>query len=82
MTIKGALNEAKSVFTWSIVPYEPTSVRVKYMSEKRTIQETIFNLYTDSLEKELVELWESLFAESGTERDAVKPVEAYGYIID
>ena len=82
MTIKEAISEAKLVFNWSIVPHEPSSVRVEYMSEKGTIQETIFNLYTDDLEQELTELWERLFAELGTKYNAVKSVEAYEYILD
>lgn len=82
MTIKEAISEAKSVFNWIIVPHEPTSVRVKYISEKGTTQETKFDLYTDDLEKELAELWECLFEELGTKRDAVESVEAYGYILD
>ena len=84
MTIKEAINEAKLMFNWSIVPHEPTSVRViynAYKTEKGIIQEINFDLYTDDLDQELAELWEGLFEELGSKRDGVKSVEAYGYIL-
>ena len=82
MTIKEAVIEAKSVYNWSIVPHEPTSVRVKYKSEKGAIQDTKFDLYTDDLETELAYLWERLCEELGSRRDAVESIEAYGYILE
>lgn len=85
MTIKEAINEAKLMFNWNIVPHEPTSVRVifnEYKKEKGKIQDIKFDLYTDDLEQELAELWEDLFEELGSKRDGVKSVEAYGYILD
>ena len=82
MTIMKAINEAKLTYNWSIVPHEPTSVRVKYKLEKGAIQETKFDLYTDDPESELAYLWEHLCEELGTGRDAVESVAAYGYILD
>lgn len=82
MTIKEAIIEAKAVYNWSIVPHEPTSVRVEYESKRGTIQKTTFDLYSDDMEEELARLWDRLSEELGAKRDAVKSVEAYGYILD
>jgi len=35
MTIKEAINEAKLMFNWNIVPHEPTSVRVIFNEYKK-----------------------------------------------
>ena len=79
MTIKSAVNKAKSSYTWSIVPHEPTTVSVRYKTKDGTLQETDFDLYTDDPETELANLWERLCGELGSERDAVQAVEAFGY---
>ena len=80
MTIKSAVNKAKSSYTWSIVPHEPTTVSVRYKTKDGALQETEFDLYTDDPETELAYLWERLCGELGSRLDAVHAVEAYGYI--
>lgn len=80
MTIKSAINKAKSSYTWSIVPHEPTTVSVRYKTKDGMMQETEFDLYTDDPEMELADLWERLCGELGSGRDAVHAVEAHGYI--
>ena len=82
MTIKDAVNKAKSSYTWSIVPHEPTTVSVRYKTKDGTLQETDFDLYADDPETELADLWECLCSELCSGRDAVNAVKAYGYILD
>ena len=80
MTIKSAVAEAKTLYNWSIVPHEPSSVCVQYKTKDGMLQETEFDLYMDDPELELADLWELLCEELGSGRDAVESVEAYGYI--
>ena len=80
MTIKEAVCEAKSSHTWSILPHDPTTVSVRYIAKDGTLQKTDFDLYADDPETELADLWERLCSELGSGRDAVKSVEAYGFI--
>ena len=79
MTIKDAVSEAKSSYTWSIVPHEPTTVNVRYKTKDGMLQETDFDLYADDPETELADLWERLCSKLGSGREAVYAVEAYGY---
>lgn len=82
MTIKEAINKAKLKYNWCIVSHDSSSVRVKYKTKNGTLKKTKFDLYTDNLEQELVDLWEKLYREFECEIDAVVSVEAYGYILD
>lgn len=82
MTVSEAVSEAKSSYNWSIVPHEPTTVSVRYIAKDGTLQKTDFDLYADNPESELADLWERLCSELGSGRDAVKSVEAYGYILE
>ena len=50
MTINSAVSKAKSSYTWSIVPHEPTTVSVRYKTKDGTLQETEFDLYADDPE--------------------------------
>ena len=88
MTIQEAIAEAKKNFEWSIVQYEPTTVRIGFLSkwyetdDNYHHDETEFDLYDEDKETELAELWESQCEELGSALDKVEYVEAYGYIAE
>lgn len=80
MTIKEAIAEAKERCDWSIVAYEPTSVRVEFLTIDKYQDETELDCYTEDPEQELAELWEDLCEEMDSLPNLVLAVEAYGYI--
>ena len=82
MTIREAVCKAKSLYSWSIVPHEPTSVCVQYKTKDGALSETEFDLYLDDPETELADLWERLCEKLESGKNSVESVEAYGYILD
>ena len=79
MTISEAITKAMEEGEWRVVAGEPTSVIVGFETLDGKRDETELDLYSDSPEKELSQLWSSLTAEMESSNDILY-VSAYGYI--
>ena len=79
MTIREAIAEAKARGEWCIVPDEPNTVIVEFMSKLGYTDETELELYSNYPELELMELWGTLCGELGARRNSVTYVGANDY---
>ena len=72
---------AKVCGAWNIVRYCPTTVDVDFEAAGKWDQ-TQFDLYSSEPEKELTDLWESMYKEFGTDLNGITEIYAYGYICE
>lgn len=81
-SLQEAINTSKVHGEWSIVAHEPTTVDIDFINQDGNLDQTQFDLYSETPEMELEVLYRDFCKENNFAENTVQCVYAYGRILD
>lgn len=81
-SLKEAIKRSKVYGEWSVVAHKPTTVDVDFVHPDGNLDQTQFDLYSETPERELEVLYSDFCKENNFAENTVRGVYAYGRILD